>query len=110
MKIETKFDVNNLVVSKYQRNPLKLKTKTTALCCFEVIEVHAVTCMAGTQVFYDVRVIHGITDTKYVDDKRVTTYEDFGIGSSPKGEYSRMREDELVEAPKEVIDLVLGKS
>ena len=110
MKIETKFDVNNLVVSKYQRNPIGQKSKNDLLCCFEVIDIHTGTCMAGTQVFYDVRAIHGITETDYVDGKRVTTYKDFVAGSTSKGEYIRMREDELVEAPKEVIDLVLGNS
>lgn len=110
MKIETKFDINNLVVSKYQINPLGKKAENEVLCCFEVIDIHTGTCMAGTQVFYDVRAIHGITKTDYSSGKKVTTYTDFAIGSTSKGEYTRMREDELIEAPKEVIDLVLGNS
>ena len=110
MKIETKFDVNNLVVSKYQRNPIAAKSKNDLVCCFEVIDVNTGTCMAGTQVFYVCRSIHGIADTDYVDGKRVTTYKDFSIGTTPKGEYTTFREDELIGAPQEVIDLVLGNS
>ena len=110
MKIETKFDVNNLVVSKYQRNPVAQKSKNDLLCCFEVIDITTGTCMAGTQVFYDLRSIHGMISTDYEDGKIKKTYKDFTPGSNPKGEYTRMREDELVEAPKEVIDLVLGIS
>ena len=110
MKIETKFDVNNLVISKYQRNPITQKSKNDLLCCFEVIDINTGTCMAGTQVFYVCRSIHGITNTDYVDGKRVTTYNDFAAGSNQKGEYITIREDEIIEAPKEVIDLVLGNS
>lgn len=110
MKIETKFDVNNLVVSKYQRNPIAQKSKHDLLCCFEVIDIHTGTCMAGTQVFYDLRTIHGMTETHYVDGNKVTKFTDFSVGSNSKGEYIRMREDELIEAPKEVIDMVLGNS
>jgi len=66
MKIETKFDVNNLVVSKYQRNP---------------------------------------TNTK---GKRESNFTDFNIAAYQNREYSQIREDELVEAPQDVIDLLLG--
>lgn len=109
MKIETKFNVNNLVVSKYQRNPPQ-KSRNNLLCCFEVIDINTGTCMAGTQIFYVCRSIHGMTDTEYVDGERVTTYRDFAVGSNSKGEYMTFREDEIIEAPKEVIDLVLGNS
>ena len=51
-----------------------------------------------------------MTDTDYVDGKRITTYKDFAAGSNSKGEYITFREDEIIEAPKEVIDLVLGNS
>lgn len=110
MKIETKFDISNLLVSKYQRNPISIESKHDLLCCFEVIDINTQTCMGGTQIFYVCRSIHGMTETNYVDGKRETTYKDFTVGSNSKGEYSTFREDELIEAPKEVIDLVLGKS
>jgi hypothetical protein len=110
MKIETKFDINNLVVSKYQRNQITQKSKNDLLLCFEVIDIKTGTCMAGTQVFYVCRSIHGMTDTNYIEGKRVTTYTDFTAGSNSKGEYITFREDEIIEAPKEVIDLVLGNS
>lgn len=111
MKIETKFDVNNLVVSKYKRNPISAKSMYESVCCYEVIDIQTGTCMAGTQVFYDLRTIHGImTETEYVDGKKVTKFTDFAIGSSSKSEYIRIREDELIEAPQDVIDMVLGNS
>lgn len=110
MKIETKFDINNLVVHKFQRNPLETKSKTDLLCCFEVIDINTGTCMAGTQIFYDVRVIHGIKSTEYVDGEKKITWKDFSASSNSKGEYIRMREDELVAAPKELVDLILGNS
>lgn len=110
MKIETKFDVNNLIVSKYQRNPAAKNPKVDPLVCFEIIDINTGTCMAGTQIFYVCRCIHGIITTDYVDNKKVTTYQDFITGATTKGEYVTFREDEVVEAPKEVIDLVLGSS
>ena len=109
MKIETKFDVNNLVVSKYQRNVIASE-KNDSLCCLEVIEVKTGTCMAGTQVFYVCRPIHGITEKEFIDGKMVKKFVDFNMAFTSSGEYCTCREDELVAAPDDVIDLVLGKS
>lgn len=107
MKIETKFDINNLVVSKYQRNTI-IGKPDERLCCFEIMDINTGTCMAGTLVYYVCRGVHGITGIDFIDGKKVETFTDFNVGSNSKGEYVTFREDELVEAPKGVIDLVLG--
>jgi hypothetical protein len=110
MKIETKFDVNNLVVSKYQRNTLTKEAGVETVMCFEIIDITTGTCMAGTQVFYDVRAIHGIATTKYNSGEKSIAFHDFVVGYSSKGEYIRLREDEIVLASQEIIDLVTNKS
>lgn len=109
MIIQTKFNVNDLIVSKYQRNPISQTSEIESVYCFEIIDINTGTCMAGTQVFYVCRSIHGILSIDYIDGKKVKSYKDFLIGSGAKGEYTTLREDEIVVAPKEVIDLVLGK-
>ncbi len=109
LQIKTKFSVNDLVISKYQKIRVGEKEKNISLCCFEIIEIHTVTCMAGTQVFYDVRAIHGLTHVDYIEGKREQKFVDFSIGSNSRGEYSKVREDEIVEAPKEITELILNK-
>lgn len=110
MEIKTKFNVNSLVTGKYQRQPLKEKGGMAFLMGFEVIDINTQTCMAGTQVFYVCRGIHGMAETKYEEDKKVTKFTDFSAGSTSRGEYVTFREDELIEASKEMIDMITGNA
>ena len=107
MEIKTKFNVNNLVISKYQKDPVK-RNNSELFCCYEVIDINTQTCMAGTQIFYIVRPIHGFITNEYKEGKRESKFTDFNIASYQNREYATIREDELVEASKEIIDLVLG--
>ena len=109
MVIKTKFNINDLVFSKYQRNPITNIDNPEAILCFEVIDINTGTCMAGTQIFYVCRTIHGHSSSEWIEGKKVIKFKDYCIGSNSKGEYQTLREDEIVKAPKEVIDLLLNK-
>ncbi len=105
MTIETKFDVNNLVKAKFD------KGTENHFQLFEVMQVETNTCYAGTQNFYLCRAI--TAKKKFKDEwSKKGEFEwlichgigstDFAIG------WGKYREDELVEAPKEQIDIILG--
>lgn len=108
MKIESKFDVHSLVVYKFQKSVFDQKQKNDLLVCFEVMEVITHSCYSGTQIWYDLRPIHGIKSTDWVDKKEVIRWTDFVVGMPRDREYMRMREDEMIDAPKELVDLILG--
>ena len=110
MEIKTKFDINNLVVSKYQRNPFENKETKIDLCCYEVMEIITETCIAGTQTFYRVRVLHGLHNRikDFMKEELEDKFSDIRLVDMGNNMYVKMREDELVEAPKEVIDFVLN--
>jgi hypothetical protein len=105
MKIETKFDVNGLVVSKYHRGLDENESLSGVLCCFEVLDIKTTTCMAGTQVHYVCRAIYKHSRAKYINGERVLNTAFYPSGTS-NGEYVTFREDELVAAPKEIVDLI----
>jgi len=106
MNIKTKFGVNDLLVGKYQRSPFAERSKSESLICFEVMDVNTQTCMAGTQVFYVCRPIHGLIKNEYVDGEFVVSFVNLAVGATTRGEYGTFREDELVAASNEVIELV----
>ena len=97
MKIETKFNVGDLVVSKYSRSSIA----NGSLLAYEVIEVLTQTCYKEAQVFYLCRSIHCVIDKEYGKPPVIV---DMGIGSSQESHepYFKMREDELKEAPAQV--------
>lgn len=107
MKIETKFDVNNLVKRKFDTNS---KNKMSAL---EVMEVITQTCYAGTQVFYLCKPVIAQKEfkDKWKEDGEFSWVIVHGISQEENQPgWRKYREDELVEAPKEVIDIILGNS
>lgn len=108
MEITTKFNVNDLVQFKYNKrmNDGSGVLKDAIVLLFEVMDIQTQTCMAGTQVFYLCRGIHGITDSDFVDGKRVKKIVQFAIGSAKSSEYTSIREDELKPAEEELVALL----
>lgn len=98
MKIETEYSINNLLQHKFDTK------NNDQIAILEVIEVHTVTCSAGTQNFYNCRPI-------------VINFNTFSRASKPSvnhtngndSTYIKYREDELIEAKQEYIDIILGK-
>lgn len=107
MEIKTKFDVNNLVKRKFDTNS---KNRMSAL---EVMEVIAQTCYAGTQVFYLCKPVIAEKEfkDKWKEDGEFSWVIAHGISQEEnQAGWRKYREDELIEAPKEVIDIILGNS
>lgn len=99
MNITTAFKVNDLVAYKYGHSTDEMKSIA------EVIEVQTVTCSAGTQVFYHCRRIFLRRDFfKNEQEKWVVSY---GIAGERRDiPYDRYREDELIECPDDVKELL----
>ena len=105
MKIETQFDVNNLVKRKFDTQ------SRTQMNCLEVMEVISQTCYAGTQVFYLCRPIIAQKEFKnqYKEEGEFTWTILHGISQEEnKSGWRKYREDELIECPKEEMDVYLG--
>lgn len=102
MTIETKFKVNDLVCSKYQKVnelPESPKHNFEQFMGWEVIEIQAVTCSAGTQIFYILRAIHAI---KFGDS----------VSFFPEPDASKvfkLREDEIVIMPEKISSILTQK-
>ena len=106
MKIETKFKVNDLVLYKYQQSDLdKISDCTTIMAAFEVIDVNTVTCMAGTQVFYDVRGITAMVSKDFKDRKSINCLVNYSFNKANPSDYHRLREDELKVAQNKIKDI-----
>ncbi len=104
MKIETKFDVNNLLVHKF--TPLD-NDKINAL---EVLEIRTNTCYAGTQNFYDCRaVVLKKHYNRYKTDEFTWDVLHSAIHSDRNMGMITYREDELIELPQEFIEIILNK-
>ena len=108
MVITTKFAVNELIQHKYQREPVEQNNIVT---CYEVIETQTVTCMAGTQTFYECRAINRIFKSEWKDDKPMQSFIDVGFGESRRGNspYIRFREDELKACPEAIVKQIKGE-
>ncbi len=101
MKIETKFNVNDLVERKYDSYD-----DTVVLC--EIMEIIPVVCIAGAQVFYHTRIIRLQKQINYQNsDKTEKWLVERAITSD--GSYPKFREDELVPCSDEHRKIVLGK-
>lgn len=105
MRIETKFDVNNFAVRKFDTNAKDV------IQVLEVMEVISQTCYAGTQVFYLCKPV--IAQKKYENDWKkdgeFTWVIGHGINKDDNSTgWKKYREDELIEAPKEHVDLILN--
>lgn len=106
MKLESKFDINNLVKHKFGREA------NDCVHCLEIMQVQTETCYAGTQIFYLARAIVAIK--KYEHDYKkegpfIWTIANAIVGESNKNiAWEKYREDELIECPQEQIDVILG--
>lgn len=104
MKIETKFDINNLIQHKFDNEAAENHI------VLEILDIHTDTCYAGTQIFYYVRPIilkknfggRGMNDLKW------STSSSVGANGRDTG-VVRYREDELIECDQKWIDIILNK-
>ena len=110
MKIESKFDVNNIVAHKFQ------KDGHDAFIASEILGVQTDTCYAGTQVFYLCRnlMLQKKRDFEYKGDEVEKKHKwevNHAISGDTKGQIPLQgyREDEIVECPKKFIDIILNK-
>lgn len=102
MTIETKFKVGDLVHYKFYVPTKTQKKNADIVIAHEIIEIKSVTCMAGTQTFYQTRPIHAI---KLFDDEPAM----YLPGHMRDGaEYQSFREDELKECSDVVKNLIIG--
>lgn len=103
MKIETAFDIHNIVKRKFDTDG------PDETCAFEVMEVISNSCYAGTQVFYLCRQLVAVRkyDIKRNEDRWVNGHAINRQDDSSTG-WLKYREDELIAAPQEVIDVFLG--
>ncbi len=105
MKIETKFDINNLVKRKFDSDYNHSK------CCLEVMEVITQTCYAGTQVFYLCRsiILNKEFEHEYKKDGNFKWVICHGVSQEENTlAWRKYREDELIEAPIGLIDIILN--
>ena len=106
MKIETKFDVNNLVKRKFDTDG---NDKLQAL---EVMEISSQTCYAGTQIFYHCKPIVATKEfkEKWKEQGEFSWVIGHGIGKDDNSKCWRLyREDELIDCPESIINIILGK-
>lgn len=103
MTIEPKFAINNLVKHKFDN-----LTKGNFKAAIEVLYIHTETCSAGTQIFYLGRHITATKNAKYENNPDQWTVG-HDMGQDDKGQALRKyREDELVECPKDIMEIILG--
>lgn len=99
MKIESKFNINDLVQHKFQQASISNKLA----CCFEIIEVKCIACYTTSQIFYVCRAIHAYSDFKDGKWKII----DFAPGHTASKEYCEFREDELKMCDVELSKVIL---
>lgn len=122
MEIKTKFDINNLVKHKFE---MGIDSGLKTIPVLEVMEVIAQKCYAGTQVFYLCKQIIVQKNRSVYDELNSVTqkilnkanelesvdkyyiHPTFGNDVNDTG-WKKYREDELVEAPQNEIDIILG--
>lgn len=108
MKIETAFDVNNIVIHKFSGISQFDSDKTQEI--FEIMQIESQTCYAGTQNFYRVRPLILQYNTDWIDGKKTKTFTGIRPAHMSAGvEYCCYREDELISAPQNLIDLILSR-
>lgn len=105
MKIESQFNLHNLVQRKFDTK------QKNVIIGLEVMEIFSQTCYGGTQIFYLCKVIecHKEFEKSYKEEgefKWVVGHR-MGIDIHDMG-WKKYREDELIEASQEFIDIVLG--
>lgn len=100
MKIETKFNVNDLTLKKYDHN------KDMILVC-EIMEIVPVVCIAGVQVFYTVRIISITKKNTYINRENEPEWRSDRIITS-NGQYHKFREDELIPISDKALKIING--
>jgi hypothetical protein len=101
MTITPKYAVNQIVRHKFS----KTHKNDKGCIAMEVLYIHTETCSAGTQIFYNVRLFYTVTEG-YGDKKLVT---DIAYSTDEHARGLRFREDELIECPQEVIDVLVTR-
>lgn len=96
MEFKTIFNIHDLVKHKYESRGIE-----SEVLCYEVLEVMTQTCYAGTQVFYDCRLIQSNEENLYKKDSEgnhmYVRRSGVAIGKDSHLMASqRFREDELV--------------
>ena len=106
MKIETQFTINNLIKHKFDTGEKAGHT------LFEVLGISTDTCYAGTQIFYTCRpiLLIKIWKDKWKEEGEFDWEVKHGVsGKDGHNALQKYREDEIVEAPNELVDIVTGK-
>ena len=107
MKLETKFNVDDLVGHKFNR------IRPSKLVCYRVMEVVTQTCYGGTQVFYDCRMIIASKQFEGFKEKGPFTWEVEHAVRAEGHERAcgtfRYREDEVIDLTQEQKDIFSGK-
>lgn len=96
MNIEPKFKIGDLVRHKYSRS----NQKNDLLIAMEVLFIHTETCSAGTQIFYQCRMLFQILSSSFKEAAQL-----LDIAPSDKFEI-KFREDEIVECPDDIKKLI----
>jgi hypothetical protein len=106
MRIETKFNIGDLVRHKYSKATAKT-VHDGLLLALTVLDIKTETCIAGTQIFYICRALYQHRKSKFSikeDDELVE------IGYSGVSEATKLREDELQICPEEIIKIITGEA
>jgi hypothetical protein len=101
MTLETKFNINDLVQHKFQRD--KLYKDCIA---YEILEIRSINCYTTAQVFYRCRAVIVRTEFDYTTKERKVV--DIMPGIIKDREYTELREDELKPCSIEVKNAVLN--
>lgn len=101
MNIKTKFNVGDILKFKYDKNTPDVKY------LLSVVDILTQTCIAGTQVFYYVRSIKlEFITHKYDKDFEPRWVCHYDLGNNNKNLYKKFREDEVIKASKEEIEIL----
>ncbi len=101
MEIKTKFNINDLVQYKFH-----IENNKRSTFFYEIQFIHTETCSAGSQVFYLCRPIAILYSEHYLDNAKVIELSDFDLRKPRDGEYQKFREDEIVPASKNLIEIM----
>jgi len=102
MKINSKFNINDLVKCKYDTELLEKN-----IGALMIMEVHTQSCYAGTQVFYLCRQIVGKKESdRWETPKKEYWIIGHGATNESRVAWGKYREDELVAISKEAKEII----
>lgn len=97
MKLKSRFDIHSIVRRKFDNSD-----KIATLIVYQVMEIHSQTYYAGTQIFYLCRP----NILNYIDSSENKWIISHGTGKDDHNlGWKKYREDELVKASKEIIEV-----